>query len=105
MQNNQIGVLELRRLFYELKDQRPDISVRLRLLGEMWQMSFSRVIKLTENGVVLLNEHNNQAVAFKDLREVVQFEIDAGYQNYHPHNHYTIEPTMNITERHAGLSR
>jgi hypothetical protein len=102
MQESQVQFLELRRLLYELKDQRPDICVRFRLIGEMWQNSFSRVIKLTENGVVLMNESNNQAVVIKDLRELVQFEIDARYQNYHPHNHYNLETIMNITERHVS---
>jgi hypothetical protein len=105
MQDNQIQALELRRLLYELKDQRPDICIRLRLIGEMWQPSFTRVIKLTEEGVVLLNDHNNQAVVVKDLREVVQFEIDARYQNYHPHNHYNLETTMHISERHVNTGR
>ena len=102
MQEGQVQVLELRRLLYELKDQRPDICVRFRLIGELWQPSFLRVTKLTENGVELFNENSNRLVAIKDLREVVQFELDARYQNYHPHNHYQIEPTMTITERHAN---
>jgi hypothetical protein len=99
MQEQQIQVLELRRLLYELKDQRPDICVRFRLLAEMWYPSFARVIKLTEEGVVLFNEHDNQAVAIKDLREIIQFELDARYQNYHPHNHYRMQSTMHITEK------
>lgn len=104
MQEEQIQVLELRRLLYELKDQRPDICVRFRLIGEMWQPNFGRVIKLTEQGAVLLNEHDNQAVSILDLREIVQFELDARYQNYHPHYHYRLKPTMNISERHVNMN-
>ena len=100
MKDFAIPILELRRVLYELKDQRPDICIRLRLIGDMWQSSFSRVLKLSENGVILFNEQNNQAIAIKDLIEVVQFEIDAPYQNYQPHNHYTLESTLNVTERH-----
>lgn len=102
MQEGKIQILELRRLLYELKDQRPDICVRFRLLGDKWQPNFARVIKLTEEGVVLMDESNNQAIIVQDLREVVQFEIDARYQNYHPHNHYSLETIMNITERHVS---
>src|SRR5690349_14020050 len=105
MQHFEVQHLELRRLLYELKDQRSDICVRFRLIGEMWQSSFARVIKLTEHGVVLLNESNRQAVAVKDLREVTQFEIDAPYQNYQPQNHYSVEPTMNVTERHVSSGK
>lgn len=102
MPEGQVQILELRRLLYELKDQRPDICVRFRLLGEMWQPSFARVFRLTEEGVFLLNDSNKQLIEVKDLREVIQFELDARYQNYHPHNHYSMEPIMNITERHVS---
>lgn len=102
MPQDQIQVLEVRRLLYELKDQRPDICVRFRLLGEKWQSSFLRIIRLTEEGVVLLNENSNQTIDIKDLREVVQFEIDHRYQNYHPHNHYNIEPALKISERYVN---
>lgn len=105
MLEGQVQVLELRRLLYELKDQRPDICVRFRLLGEMWQKSFMHVLKLTENGVIMVSDRNNETVAINDIREIIQFELDARYQNYHPHNHYTVEPTMNISERHANFSR
>jgi hypothetical protein len=102
MNDGQVAVLELRRLLYELKDQRPDICVRFRLLGDMWQTSFHHVMSLTERGVILANENKNETIAIMDLREVVQFELDARYQNYHPHNHYAVETTMNISERHAN---
>jgi hypothetical protein len=104
MDSGQVQVLELRRLLYELKDQRSDICIRFRLLGEMWQTSFLRVIKLTPNGVVLFDERHEEAITVRDLREVVQFEIDAPYQNYHPHNHYTVETTMMVSERHVSSS-
>jgi hypothetical protein len=102
MNDGQVAVLELRRLLYELKDQRPDICVRFRLLGDMWQTSFHHVKSLTERGVILTNESKNETIAIMDLREVVQFELDARYQNYHPHNHYSIETTMNISERQVN---
>jgi hypothetical protein len=100
MSDSEIQVLELRRLLYELKDQRPDICIRFRLIGEMWQSSFSKVDKLTESGVILTSEATGLCVEIKDLREIVQFEIDGKYQNYLPHYHYNVTPTMNISERH-----
>lgn len=105
MHEGNIPLLELRRFLYELKDQRPDVCVRFRIIGEMWQSHFFKVVKLTESGAVLMNETTNQAMVIKDLREVVQFEIDSPYQNYQPHNHYTMEPSMKITERHVNSGR
>jgi hypothetical protein len=96
-----IAVLELRRLLFELKDLRPDIFVRFRLLGEMWQPNFAQVIKLTERGVILCNERTNELRSISDLNSVVQFEIDSAFQQFHPHNHYTVEPSMSVTQDYA----
>ena len=41
-------MLELKRLLVDLKEKRPDICVRYRLLGEMWGVNFMRVIHITE---------------------------------------------------------
>lgn len=102
MQAGQIQELELRRLLHELKDKRPDICIRFRLLGEMWQPSFAKVAKITAEGVVLFDEQTDKATEVRDLREIVQFELDGRYHNYHPHHHYTMEQVLNITERHAN---
>jgi hypothetical protein len=105
MNSSQIREHELRRLLYELKDKRPDICIRFRLLGEMWQSDFWRVVALTENGVVLFNAQSDKISIVKNLREVVQFEIDSRYQNFHPHDHYSVPSTLNVKERHADPSR
>jgi hypothetical protein len=105
MTSNQIQALELKRLLHELKDQRPDICIRFRLIGEMWQPTFFRVVALTDNGVALFDSLSNEIAMIKDLREVVQFEIDGKYQNFHPHDHYDINSPLNIKERHAYSRR
>jgi hypothetical protein len=105
MNYRQILEHELRRLLYELKDKRPDICIRFRLMGQMWQSEFWRVVALTENGVALINAPSNQICIVKNLREVVQFEIDSRYQNFHPHDHYSVPSTINVKERHADPSR
>lgn len=91
---NQIPVLELRRLLFELKDLRPDICVRFRLMGEMWQTSHMRVIKLTESGVALNDERSNKLIFIQDLTKVMQFELDNAFQQYQPHCHYTVDPVL-----------
>jgi hypothetical protein len=105
MKDGMIQLLELRRLLYEFKDLQPDVCIRFRLVGEMWQTSFAKVLKLTEEGVILLNERTSIASDIKDLREIVQFELDARYQNYHPHFHYQVQQAVPIVERHASLKR
>ena len=105
MKDFQIQILELRRLLHELKDQHDDICIRLRLVGSMWQQNFLKVAKVTEHGAVLFDQRTHQIITVNDLREVVQFEIDARYQSFHPHNHYDIAANMNISKPHADTSR
>jgi hypothetical protein len=89
-----ISDVELRRLVTELKDGRPDICIRYRLIGEMWKPNFLRIIQVNENGAVLLDESKNALSFLCDLSSVMQFEIDAVFQNYQPHFHYEVQPMM-----------
>jgi hypothetical protein len=104
MTSSEIQQLELRRLLYELVDKRPDICIRFRFIGEMWQSEFWRVVALTKNGVVLFNAAGNRINIVKDLRKVVQFEIDSRYQHFHPHDHYSIPSSINVNEKYADSS-
>lgn len=90
---NLISVLEFKRLLVDLKEKRPDICVRYRLLGEMWVVNAMRVMKVTEKGVMFNDEHNNRLVNVADLGSIMQFEIDAPFQGFQPHYHYDILPS------------
>jgi hypothetical protein len=70
---NLIPVLDLRRLLFELKDLRPDIHIRFRIIGEMWQNNHHHVLKLTEKGVALNDEKSNKLIFILDLNNVMQF--------------------------------
>lgn len=89
-----ISVLELKRLLVDLKEKRPDICIRYRLLGEMWVTNNARVIYVTENGVLLNDERSNRLVNLTDLSSVMQFEIDAPFQGYEPHFHYHVKQML-----------
>jgi hypothetical protein len=94
MTKNLIPVLELRRLLFELKDLRPDIHIRFRIISEMWQNNHHRVLKLTEKSVALNDEKSNKLIFIQDLNNVMQFEIDHSFQQYQPHFHYTVNPSL-----------
>lgn len=96
--NSKIGVavLELRRLLFELKDLRPDVCVRLRELGAMWQTNFCHVVKMTETGVILCDTSTNEFCFIKNLSNVIQFELDSAFQTYEPHYHYLIQADMTL---------
>ncbi|HET7179454.1 MAG TPA: hypothetical protein VFI14_07015 [Chryseosolibacter sp.] len=85
-----IEVLQLRQLLLELREHRPDICFRYRLMGRMWTTNFLRVIKVTEDGVLLNDETSNKFVSLPDLSQVIQFEIDKSFQTYEPYFHYNV---------------
>jgi hypothetical protein len=93
-----ISVLELKRLLVDLKEKRPDICVRYRLLGEMWVTNFMRVIHVSENGALLNDEHHNRLINLSDLSSIMQFEVDAPFQGFQPHFHYNVKPMSDFKE-------
>ena len=90
--NNVVSVLQLRRLLHALNDSRPDICVRFRLIGEMWQTNHLRVIQIGEKGVVLNDEGSTKMIVIQNLNNVMQFELDRAFQQYEPHFHYNVDP-------------
>ena len=85
-----INVIELKRLLHQIKDLRPDICVRVRLMGELWQNHYLRIIMLNESGVILNNEVINKLIIIQDLKTIMQLELDNIFQQYQPNFHYSI---------------
>lgn len=75
----------------DLRDKRPDICIRFRLLGEMWFPYFMKIVRVGETDVILNNEVDKKLVRVPDLSYVMQFEIDERFQNFKPHFHYNIK--------------
>ncbi|MBT1701981.1 hypothetical protein [Chryseosolibacter indicus] len=85
-----ISVLELKRLLIDLKDKQPDISVRTRLMGNMWDVNFNAVVLVTEWGVILSDVTSNKICTIPNLNNIIQFEIDSPFQQYKPFHHYNV---------------
>ena len=92
MIHNQVSIPELHQLLRSIIDLRPNVGVRFRLMGELWQTNFVNVIRLEENAAVFYDEHNDRNVLISDFRVFMQFELDTHFQQYEPHFHYTIAP-------------
>lgn len=86
-----ISVGELRRLLIEMRDKRPDICLRYRVLGEMWVLNFTRVLHVGEHSVLLRDERNSKLINLSDISMIMQFEIDAPFHGYEPHFHYNVQ--------------
>lgn len=91
MPANLISVPELRRMLYTIADNNLDTCFRYRLLGEMWQPNFFRVVEVSEKGLVLNDEIVDTFKCLTDLTQIMQFEIDVALHNFLPHNHYDVQ--------------
>src|SRR3954468_3605429 len=85
-----ISVVELKRLLVTILDFDMPICIRYRILGEMWQPNFLRVVKITEKGIILNDEVRNKTIVIPDLTQIIQFEIDGRIHNFQPHFHYDV---------------
>jgi len=92
--HNLISAVELRRLLVDLNEKRPDIGVRIRILGKMWRENFMKITLVTEKGVILNDEISTQMINIHNLNDIIQFEIDNGFQNYPPHFHFDLQPAI-----------
>ena len=86
-----VHFLELRRLLTDLKDHAPNVCIRFRLIGELWQNSYFKILKLTDDGVALLDDPSNKLVFIKNLNDIMQFEVDGPFRNFQPHVHYSVK--------------
>jgi hypothetical protein len=87
-----ISVVDLRALFQEITDKRPDICIRYRLIGEMWANYFMRVVSVRGNAVLLQNERDGKLVSIHDMANIMQIELDHSFSGYQPFFHYEIQP-------------
>ena len=89
-----ISVSSFKKLLIELHDRRPDICVRVRLLGEMWVPNFLSIFHITEKGALFNDSPRNRMIHIGDLSNVMQFEIDRPFQGFQPFFHYEVQPLL-----------
>jgi hypothetical protein len=85
-----LTVPELKRLLLELKEKRPDICIRYRLMGDMWKKNFTRIISIKENSLVVEDEQARMILGVPNIANIIQFELDNTFQQYHAHFHYDV---------------
>ena len=87
-----ISTTELKSLLASLPDHAHRINFRYRLMGEMWQPVFMRVLFVTDTGVMLKDELRERTIFLSDIKMIIQFELDGSIYNYGPHFHYDVIP-------------
>jgi hypothetical protein len=90
-----ISVIDLRHLLIQLREQRPDICIRYRMLGEMWVSNFLSVVDITEKNLLLNDEVGHRLIVVNDLSAIMQFEIDKPFNGFQPYFHYEVQPLFN----------
>ena len=90
LDNKSLTILELKRLLFELKDKRPDICIRYRLIGEMWQENFTKIFSVVDNRLFVEDSRRGLIIHVQNIASIIQFEIDHSFQNFQAHNHYDI---------------
>ncbi len=91
MSSLRLSILELKQHLIDIKEHGPGVCVRFRMLGEMWQQHFVRVVAVTDNRVLVNDEFQNKLISI-DLNHVVQFETDNKYKALQPNYHYEVVP-------------
>lgn len=79
----------LKQALFDIKEHGPNVCVRFRFIGQMWQPNFVRIVNLTDTRVLVSDEVKNQLISF-ELNHVMQFEIDHRFKGLEPHNHYNV---------------
>lgn len=87
-----VSIPELTRLLVELKEKRPDICFRYRILGELWKENFMKILQVTDMGVVLHDNQRQQIVTVPKLSHIMQFEIERSFQGFEANFHYLVKP-------------
>lgn len=98
-----ISILEFKRLLCDIRDRRPDVRVRVRLLGKMWFERFCAVDFLNENQVVLFDHTDDEYHYIKNVNDVVQFELECPFFGYHAFYHYDLSGPLDTTSVEASM--
>ena len=86
-----VSVPELKQMLVSILDHNLPVYIRYRLIGEMWQRNFMKVLKLTDKGALLLEVGNpDKLIIVQNLGDIIQFEIDSQFQAFQPHDHYQL---------------
>lgn len=94
-----ILVSDLKELLLLLKNFGPDVGLRVRLQGEMWSENFMRLSGLvnhhdgpdnTFTGIILEDDVKTRTIIIRDLKRIIQFELDKRFKGYQPYVHYTV---------------
>ena len=91
--SNTFSILQLKQHLIDIMENGHGVCVRFRMIGELWQQNFSRIVNVSENRVLITHEEKDQLISL-DLRSVMQFEVDKKFKGLEPYFHYEVVPEL-----------
>jgi hypothetical protein len=88
-----ISIIEFKRLVHDIHDRRPDVCIRVRLLGQMWSESFFSIECFEDDGVLLFDAHLRKYLRIAKVSDVMQFELECSFFGFQAYYHYEIVNT------------
>ena len=82
-------VTHLRRTLIDILEHGQGVCIRFRVIGEMWQSNFVRIVSVTEQRVLVNDEVMSKLLSI-EISKIIQFEIDHRFKGLEPYNHYDI---------------
>ena len=86
-----ITTVQLRRLIKEIYEHSPQTKIRFRLIGKMWESRFLNIVHVTPGDSLVVQDDETEQMKNVPLGDVVAFEIETKFQDFHPHNHYRVD--------------
>jgi hypothetical protein len=93
-----VSVAELRRLFFDIRDRRPDVRVRVRILGKMWAESFCSIDFISGGQVVLFDSTEDHYHYVNNINDIIQFELECPFLGYIAFYHYEVVGVLNAAD-------
>lgn len=92
-----ITAIELKRLLVLMAGSCSEIFFRCRVAGEMWMKNHCRVIRVTDDHVILYDAPSHHYYSIR-INKIMQFDLDDRLHHYQPHFHYQVEPSIEVDE-------
>jgi hypothetical protein len=89
-----VSGLELKQLLIKLSEQ-PSICFRYRSIGELWMKNPMKVSAVNDSSVVLYDEKASRYQMIH-INNIMQFELDERFQNFHRYFHYEVIPSPEL---------
>jgi hypothetical protein len=83
--------LQLRQILIDILEHAPNVCVRFRLTGELWQTHMVKIVSVTEDRILVRDESISKLISIP-IHRIIQFELDNKFKVLQPHFHYEVAP-------------